>query len=175
MSIVEEYDRKALYPMLVKSYNHLHLIGNVASSSTKQDANKDYGLNIFQMTHNNTETTKKIVTRELLDFRRFHVDVKDIKNLFQWWEQHESRFHAASFLAKQILRIVISQIDTKHIFSLAEILTSLKRCWLQSENLDILFFVSQNWPNDPRVGCNMPSTLVEFIEKDEIVEMNSLY
>ncbi len=30
--------------------------------------------------------------------------------------------------------------------------------------------VNQNWPNDPRVGCNMPSTLVEFIKKDEIVE-----
>jgi hypothetical protein len=49
-------------------------------------------------------------------------------------------------------------------------LTSLKRCWLQFENLDKLIFVNQNWPNDPRVGCNMPSTLVEFIEKDEIVE-----
>ncbi len=33
-----------------------------------------------------------------------------------------------------------------------------------------MVFVSQNWPNDPRVGCNVPSTLVGFIEKDEIVE-----
>jgi hypothetical protein len=65
--------------MLVRSYNHLHLIGDVASSSTKQDADKDYGLNIFQMTNNNVETAKEIVARELLDFRRFHVDVKDIK------------------------------------------------------------------------------------------------
>jgi hypothetical protein len=170
LPIVEEYDKKALYPMLVKSYNHLHLIGDVASSSTKQDANKNYGLNIFQMTNNSIETAKEIIPRELLDFRRFHVDVKDIINVLQWWEQHESRFHAASFLAQQILRIVSSQIETKHIFSLAEILTSFKRCWLQSENLDKLFFVSQNWPNDPRVGCNMPSTLVEFIKKDEIVE-----
>jgi hypothetical protein len=31
------------------------------------------------MTNNNAKTTKEIVTRELLDFRRFHVDVKDIK------------------------------------------------------------------------------------------------
>jgi hypothetical protein len=28
---------------------------------------------------NNAETTKEIVTWELLDFRRFHVDVKYIK------------------------------------------------------------------------------------------------
>ncbi len=141
--IVEEYDRKALYPMLVKSYNHLHLIGDVVSN---------------------------IITRELLDFRRFHVNMKDIKNLLQWWEKHEFRLHATGFLAKQILRIVSSQIETEYIFSLAKILTSLKRCWLQSEILDKLFLVSQNWPNDPRVGSNMPSTLVEFIEKDEIVE-----
>jgi hypothetical protein len=49
-------------------------------------------------------------------------------------------------------------------------LTSLRRHQLQFENLDKLNFVSQNWPNDPKVGCNMPSTLVEFIKKDEIVK-----
>ncbi len=41
---------------------------------------------------------------------------------------------------------------------------------MQSEILDKLIFVSQNWPNDPKVGCNMSSTLVKFIEKNEIVE-----
>jgi hypothetical protein len=31
------------------------------------------------MISNNAKTTKKIVKRKSLDFRRFHVDVKDIK------------------------------------------------------------------------------------------------
>jgi len=31
------------------------------------------------MTNNNVKITKEIVKRELLDFKRFHVDVKDIK------------------------------------------------------------------------------------------------
>jgi hypothetical protein len=159
--------------MLVKSYNHLHPIGNVASSSTKHDVDQDCGLNIFQTTNNNAKTTKEIVTSGLLDFRRFHVDVKDIKNLLQWWEKHESRFHVASIFAKQILRVLSSQIETRNIFSLVGILTSFKIWRLQSENLDKLILVSQNWPNDPRIGCNMPSTLVEFIEKDEIVEEES--
>jgi hypothetical protein len=44
------------------------------------------------MTNNSVKTTKEIVTRELLDFKRFHVDVKDIKNTLHWWEKHESRF-----------------------------------------------------------------------------------
>jgi len=30
VSIAEQYDRKALYPMLVNSYNHLHFIEDVA-------------------------------------------------------------------------------------------------------------------------------------------------
>jgi hypothetical protein len=68
------------------------------------------------MASNNVEIAKEIVTRELLDFKRFHVDVKNIKNPLQWWEKHESRFFAISFLAKQNLEIVGSQIETKLFF-----------------------------------------------------------
>jgi hypothetical protein len=121
------------------------------------------------MTNNNVKTVKEIVTRELLDFRRFHVDVKDIKNPSQWWEKHEFKFHVVGFFAKQILRIGGSQIEIEHIFSLLGILTCLRRYWLQSKTLDKLIFINQNWPNDHKVRCNMPSTLVEFIEKNEIV------
>jgi hypothetical protein len=35
--IMEQYDRRTLYPMLVKSYNHLHHVGDVASSFIYQD------------------------------------------------------------------------------------------------------------------------------------------
>jgi hypothetical protein len=34
------------------------------------------------MTSNNVEIVKEIITRELLDFRRFHVDVKYIKTFY---------------------------------------------------------------------------------------------
>jgi hypothetical protein len=44
---MKEYDRKTLYPMLVKSYNHLHLVEDVASSCVKQNADHDYGLDVF--------------------------------------------------------------------------------------------------------------------------------
>jgi hypothetical protein len=62
--------------MLVKSYNHLHLVEDVAFGFADQDC----GLSIFQMTSNNVKT-KEIVTKELLDITKFHVDVKDIKPL----------------------------------------------------------------------------------------------
>jgi hypothetical protein len=67
------------------------------------------------MTNNNIETTNEIVTRKLLDFVRFHVDVKDIKNPLQWWEKLEFRFSIVG-IAKQILRIVDSQIETNTFF-----------------------------------------------------------
>ncbi len=106
MSIVEEYDRRALYPMLIKLYNHLHPIVHGGFGFANQDDDKDHGLDIFQMTSSNMKTTKEIVTRELLDFRRFHVNLKEIKNPLQWWQKHESRFPIVAFLARQILGIV---------------------------------------------------------------------
>jgi len=118
VSIVEEYDRRTLYPMLVKLCNHLHPIVDGGFGSTNQDANQDYGLDIFQMMNNNKEIVKEIVIRELLDFRRFHVDLKEIKNPLQWWEKHESRFSIVAFLAWQIRGITGAQIETTHIFSL---------------------------------------------------------
>ncbi len=113
---------------------------------------------------------KEIITKELFDFRRFHVDLKEINNPLQWWEKHESRFPIVAFLERQILGTIGSQIETERIFSLTRILTNLKRCRLQSKNLDKLIFISQNWHNDPRLRCKTPSNFVEFIEKDKIIE-----
>ncbi len=98
------------------------------------------------------------------------MNLKETKNPLQWWEKHESRFPIVVFLARQILGIVSSQIETKHIFSLVGIVTNLRRCHLQSKNLEKLIFVNQNWPNDPRLRCKTPSNFVEFIEKDKIIE-----
>jgi hypothetical protein len=75
--------------MLVKLYNHLHRIVDNGSSFANQEVDKDCGLDIFQMTNISTKTTKEIVTGELLEFKRFHVNLKEIKNPLQWWEKHE--------------------------------------------------------------------------------------
>jgi hypothetical protein len=51
------------------------------------------------------------VKRELLVFRIYQLDVKDIKCLLQWWQKHEAMFPIVGFLAQQILGIVGSQIE----------------------------------------------------------------
>lgn len=55
------------------------------------------------------------------------------------------------------------QIETKGTFSLAIILTHLKRCFFQLDNIDNLIFVSKNWCNDPKVYCNSTCNLIELI------------
>ncbi len=46
------------------------------------------------------------------------------------------------------------------------IFTNLKRCRLQLYNLDKIIFITKNWLNDPRVGCNSPPSLTKLIEVD---------
>ncbi len=96
------------------------------------------------------------------------MDVKDIKCPLQWWQKHEAMFLTIRFLAQQILGIVGSQIEIEMIFYLTEILTNLKKCCLQIENLEKLIFVSKNWPNDLRIGCKSPSNVLEFLEMDKL-------
>jgi hypothetical protein len=56
---------------------------------------------------------KKNVKRDLLIFRHYQVDVKEITCLLRWWEKHEVLFPINGFLTQQMLGIVGSQIETK--------------------------------------------------------------
>jgi hypothetical protein len=77
------------------------------------------------------------------------------------------------FFSKQILRIIGSQIEIEKIFSLILILTNLKKCHLQLENLENLISVSKNWPNDVRGSCKAPSSLLELIDCEiDLKELN---
>jgi len=87
-------------------------------------------LDIFQQIASTSKPSKELVNRELLIFKRYQVDPKDIKCPLQWWGKHEVMFPIVRLLADQILNILGSQIETERIFSLASILTNLKRCRL---------------------------------------------
>jgi hypothetical protein len=112
------------------------------------------------------EPTMELVNKELLIFKRYQVDVKNIKCPLQWWEKYENMFHVVGFCAKQILGIIGFQIEKERIFSLVGILTSFRRCHLQSKKLNKLIFVNKNWPNDSKIGSKSLSSLVDFIEND---------
>ncbi len=52
-AIVEEYDRKPLYPMLLKCHHHLHPL--FENATFDQGVDEDCSLNIFEMTTNINE------------------------------------------------------------------------------------------------------------------------
>jgi hypothetical protein len=62
--------------MLVKCHEHLHPLVRLDRTSTNQ--------NIFERTASTSEPAKELVKRELLVFRRYQLDVKNIKCPLQW-------------------------------------------------------------------------------------------
>jgi hypothetical protein len=88
--------------------------------------------------------------------------------LFNSGGKHETMFPIITyyyFSIDQILKIVLSEMETKKIASLAIILTNLKKCDLHQTILKYWFFRYKMWPNDLRIDCNLPSNLLELIEK----------
>jgi hypothetical protein len=67
---------------------------------------EENSLDIFEMYDGTSEPTKEVVNKELLMFRRFQVDVKEVKCPLKWWVKHESLFPTMAFLAHQIFGIV---------------------------------------------------------------------
>jgi hypothetical protein len=80
-----------LIPMLLKCSHIFHPMakfGPVANMQTNEECN----LNIFRIFIGTNKPTKEVVNKELQMFKRFQVDVKDIKCPLEWWEKHESMF-----------------------------------------------------------------------------------
>ncbi len=90
------------------------------------------------------EPTKDMVNKELMMFKRFQVDVKDIKCPLEWWAKHKSFFSIVAIVARQILGIIGFQVETKITFSLVGVFTNLRRCCLQLDNSNKIIFVDKN-------------------------------
>jgi hypothetical protein len=90
------------------------------NANVDQGVNENCNFNIFEMITSTNELAKEFVNKEVLIFKTFQMDNKDIKCLLQWWEKHESMFPTVGFLACQILIIIDSQIKTKKIFFFGE-------------------------------------------------------
>jgi len=86
--------------MLVKCHEHLHPL--VKSSTNFADQNifdHDCRLDIFEQITRTSELVKKLITRELLIFKKYQMDVKDIKRPLQWWQNLKAMFPIIGFLA----------------------------------------------------------------------------
>jgi len=95
---VDEYDRRTLYLMFLKCYHRLHPMTKFVKC-VNQTGDENSNLDIFQQTPSTSDPSKELVTRVLLTFRHYQMDLKDIKCLFQWWGKHETMFPTVGFLA----------------------------------------------------------------------------
>jgi hypothetical protein len=73
---------------------------------TNMQTDEESSLDIFEMPFRTNEPTKEVVNKELLMFRRFQVDFKEIKCPLEWWAKKMSLLPTMAFLAHQILGIV---------------------------------------------------------------------
>jgi hypothetical protein len=65
--------------MLLKFYYHLHPLLKSERGVVNQKVEKDKSLDIFEMIIGISGPTMELVNRELLIFKCYQVDVKDIK------------------------------------------------------------------------------------------------
>jgi hypothetical protein len=99
--------------MLVKCHEHLHALVTLDKICANHNIfEQDCSLNIFEQTTSTSEPIEKLVKGELLVFKKYQLDVKDIKCPLSGWQKHEAMFPTIGFLTQQILNVVGSQIET---------------------------------------------------------------
>jgi uncharacterized protein YktA (UPF0223 family) len=70
-AIVEEYDKKSLFLMLLKCYYHLHPLVERERGVVDQRVEEDMSLDIFEMITSTSESTIDLVNRKPLIFRHY--------------------------------------------------------------------------------------------------------
>jgi hypothetical protein len=68
--IVEKYDKRSLFPMLLKCYHILYLMAKFGPM-TKMKIDAKSSFDIFEMLARTNEPTKELVNKEFQMFRRF--------------------------------------------------------------------------------------------------------
>ncbi len=86
-----------------------------------------------------------------------------------WWKTHKGQFSNVGFLAKRVFGIVRSQIEIEKMFSLIGVLTTLKSCRLQVQNLDQIITIINNWPDDPCQNCTPNANLKNYLKVEVIL------
>jgi hypothetical protein len=92
LNIIEEYDRRSLYPMLLKCYHYLHPILELEIECVDKIGDAKSDLDLFEKIPTTSELITKCLARKMLIFRSYQVDSMEIKHPLQWWGKHETMF-----------------------------------------------------------------------------------
>lgn len=136
--------------MFLNYHHHLSMI-EFEVGYVYQVIDENYNLDIWKQTTWTSEPMKKLVSRKLLIFKGYHVDFNKIECFFPIMREAWNHIPTIEFLTHQILTIMGSKIETQRIFVLVNILTNLRRCHLQLNNLKKSWIKIHH--NDPKVCC----------------------
>jgi hypothetical protein len=174
-AIVAQYDKKVLLPLLLKAHVYLNPKAVVEESDARSSHLPEvdqfclFGAGVLE-----EEAAEGLLLKELSLFRRLVIDSSNLEGgALEWWRLNEALFPCVGFLARQCLGILGSQIETERIFSVASILTNLRRSRLGLENLNNLIMIYKNWPSDSRTDCILYEHLAHYYSVEaEILEDN---
>ncbi len=99
-------------------------------------------------------------------FKRLSIPCATCEDPLAWLCNYEGQFSNVVFLAKHILGIPRSQIETKRVFSLARVLMPLQRCQLQVINLDRIITIVKNCPNNLCTNCMPNKTMKDYLKAE---------
>ncbi len=112
-----EYDVKIAVPFfMVCSYwlNTIAITSIAAIDITRPKLEKNmFGVGVLI-----EESSWALVIRELSLFRRLSIISSACANPLVWWQMHEGQFPNVAFLAKQILGVLGSKIETEWVMSI---------------------------------------------------------
>jgi hypothetical protein len=69
--IIEEYDKKTLFPMFLKCHYYLHPLVEFEKGVVDEKVEEDNNLDIFEMTMSVSEQVTKVINKEFLIFKHY--------------------------------------------------------------------------------------------------------
>ncbi len=154
-SLLKNMIIKTLHLILLKCYHHLHLL--FKNATIDQGVDEDCTLDIFEILTSTSNLANELVGRELLIFRRFQMSSSMVREAWIYvsydWIPCPSYLKHCWFTTWNWFFKILNRI-----------LTNSRWHRLQSYNLNKLFLWTKIGPNDPRIGCNPFSNLLELIE-----------
>ncbi len=120
--LASKNDLKPMIPLLMVCFEALNPITKACTSTNH---NEEKG-NMFRVGASFKESSRALVTKESSLFMKLSIPSSASKDPLIWWHNYEGQFSNVAFLAKQILGISRSQIETKRVFSLVGVLIALR-------------------------------------------------
>jgi hypothetical protein len=128
-----KYDAKVVIHLLMIIFYVLNLtiqafIAQVDGSYVGAIVVERENNNIFGVNVSIKESSYVFVVGELSLFKRLFIVLATCVDPLTWWCIHKTQFPNVGFLAKQILGILGSQIETECVFNLVNVLIALQHC-----------------------------------------------